>query len=699
VTIRSGDGAGVAGLAFSETKSGVGLHWNVRIEGFEIGISGEGRDDNGYSFRDIELVGQRSAGIAVGRKHLTFHRLRYEGAAPLFKMDQRHSVLNLIEVDALCTADEPVRPIDYQNGTLFLQNVKLQGFDLSKLPLQSSQIEGETVQFGINADSMGSALPDFEHLNAHHLFDAKPWLLQPPSMPDYPRWPDNNAKVLVLKPSDSPAENLSQIQAAIDSGVTDLFLQRGLYEVDGPIILRGQIRRIHGGFSQLRARPPLATSENPEDAIFILEDMPHALIIEAFGKIGGGWSPNLVNRSSNTLIIRDVFFNNAHSTHYHNTGEGGTVVFENVKTRHSQRLKGPAKQPSFIFRNGHRALGWNFNPEQQQSMDVINDGSFLWVAGGKFGEREGPLVMTRNGGVTALYGIWLNVGKRMATDALLIFEDSYGYIAASFNKKGASENPHYVREVRDGEKRILTTTEVAGSGWGAPITYFFTPPPENMSGVIALPDADAPKYVPERINRTVVPLETLSEAPAQAPTEAGQAPTQAGQAPTEAGQANFQLSADRPELLWDFEQSGSDPLEGWQRLSRTIDIRTEDDGNRYLYLEVGAVRSVVAISPPVEAIQVSLRMKASGLDPEDTKKYRKPLMKVLFRDENQVRLGSPYNFLPLMQDADEWTVLQEKFDVPPGTTHMNVEFGKSHSSAQIGFDEIRIQVVETSGAN
>ena len=684
VTIRSGDGSGVAGLAFDGFRSGVGLHSNVRIEGFEVGVSAVGRDFNGYTLRDIELINQTRAAIELrSTMWITFHRLRYEGPAPLLRMNKRNSTLNLIEVQAHLTGNQPVEPFDYRNGTLYLQDVKLTGYNLDALPLQSYKLEGDTIVYGLNADTLGAALPDFEHLNAHHLFEAEPWLMKPPAPIDYPQWPQAEDDVRVIKPSESPSQTRRDIQDAIDSGATDLFFQRAYYEIDGPIYIRGNIRRLHGGFGRLRPRPPLAQSESLDDAAFIIEDRPETVIFEAFGKIGGGVAPNFLNRSSGTLILRDIFFSNARDLQYHNTGQGGTVVFENVKTRHSQRLTGLADLPAFVFRNGHTVLGWNFNPEQQQALSLINDGAFMWVAGGKFGEREGPIMITRNGGVSMLHGIWLNVGHRPALDALLIFEDAYGYVTASFNRNGFPANPHYVREVRGGVERILETLHVAGSGWGAALPYYFTPAPEGLDGFFLPEVADFPRFVPERIRGVSEPPEPQAAAAAQE-------------------QAAFLLDRDQPLLVWDFEdRRAADPLAGWRRLSRTLVIRETEDSNRYLEMERGSVTTEVELAPEVRRIRASVRIRATGLDPEETRRFRQPLLAITFRNSGGDRVGGAFNWLALEQDAD-WTLLTEEFAVPPGAVRFDLQLRKAppegdRPDAVIGFDDIIIEAIEVEG--
>jgi hypothetical protein len=152
--------------------------------------------------------------------------------------------------------------------------------------------------------------------------------------------------------------------------------------------------------------------------------------------------------------------------------------------------------------------------------------------------------------------------------------------------------------------------------------------------------------------------------------------------------AAFILSQADPVLLWDF--SDSNLIEGWRRMSRSIEIKTDETGNPYLYLEQGFIQTEVRIESEVTRIKLSLRIKASGLDPADTRAFVKPLMRVYFRAADGARLGSPYNFLPLMQDAD-WTRIEQEFDVPVGTVSMNVHVGKGDSPAQVGFDDVRIE--------
>jgi hypothetical protein len=185
------------------------------------------------------------------------------------------------------------------------------------------------------------------------------------------------------------ADDTAVIQAAIDSGKTTVFLAGDLYQVDGTIRVRGNVRRLTLGrsvfFRSKRGNP---------DPLFIIEtgNHPVTVIEQIEGSPGGGdFIPTFfLNSSDKTVVLRDMLYGGRNTTVYRNDGSGDLFI-EAIGTG-----GGP-----FIFKN-QRVWARFLNPEYS-TPQIINDGGQLWVLGFKF-EGGSPGFVGLNGSKTEVLG-------------------------------------------------------------------------------------------------------------------------------------------------------------------------------------------------------------------------------------------------------------------------------------------------------
>jgi hypothetical protein len=429
----------------------------VEIEGFQFGIQGAGGGGgNGYTFEHLTLSGQSTAGINLGDKRFTIRNLQSNNSVPAITMNNRKGVLVLMDSD-LSGGSSGDAAILKDDGTIHLSRTDVSGYGTA---VRRSNVDvvpsgSALVYYSRNHHNTAAGSPDF-----FSLYENTPEaaiglsVLEAPQIP----WDTNHANWAVLAPSSNSTTNRTNLQNAINSGKTTLFLAPGEYRIDAPIHLRNNIRRIYGSFSQIKRTFEFDTSIH-ENA-FVIEALNHAVVIEAFARFGGGSTPAIRNESNQPVILRDLFLNQQTGTFYYNTGVGDLFI-ENVKTRHNQD-QGPTDY-CYIFGNGARVFARNFNPEGQAGNLVMNDGAELWVLGGKGGEKRGPHFHTKGGGRTEVYGFWLNVNSG-GPNPLVINEDSDVALMGMYYAQPVenSVNP-YIREIRGSEIRDLLINEVTGA--------------------------------------------------------------------------------------------------------------------------------------------------------------------------------------------------------------------------------------------
>jgi parallel beta-helix repeat protein len=153
------------------------------------------------------------------------------------------------------------------------------------------------------------------------------------------------------------------------------------------------------------------------------------------------------------------------------------------------------------------------------------------------------------------------------------------------------------------------------------------------------------------------------------------------------------LSPSNPKIHWGFERGQADTAAGWQRKTRNFAIAEDKDGSGYGTIEDGFLVADIQITPEVTQVKISLRMKATGMDPSVTEKYKKAILKTYFKSPHGQSLGPKYNWLVLEEDSEAWVSLEDTYEVPEGTESISLQLGKPKPSAQMGFDDVTVEAV------
>ena len=125
--------------------------------------------------------------------------------------------------------------------------------------------------------------------------------------------------------------------------------------------------------------------------------------------------------------------------------------------------------PCFSFR-GQQVWLHAINPERCAIAEVENIGGTLWWSGFK-AEQESSICVTRAGGVTEILGgVAVNGGAKQIP---LILNDE-STVSAVFATVGVADTGTYpvaVKEIRNGEERIITDHQLPARGW----PWYFVP--------------------------------------------------------------------------------------------------------------------------------------------------------------------------------------------------------------------------------
>ena len=669
VRIVSRDGQGHSGLALPRTKAGVGYHENLVIEGFDVGINGDGNDGNGFTFEGVTLRGQNRFAIVSGRKRFHMRNVVSENEVPAIHMSTRFG--NVVMIDSELRGGDASQPaIQYREGPLMLRNVAIEGYgELATVrngdpaPLPG---DGRVDQFLLNA---AGRFTDARDDLVFTLFDDAPGesLGLPIQDPPHVAWETDHASWRIVEDAGDPGANRRNLQDALDSGATTIYIKPGFVEIDAPLYIRGHVQRIHGGFGHLRKRPPLAT--DTDEAALVIEDGNTPLIIEGFAKFGGGVTKNILHRGDRPLIIRDVFMNNAYGTFYRNTVDAELFI-QNVKTRQSdRRYRSYETTPTWVFTGGQRVWAWNLNPEQQAPGQILAQGATLWSLGGKFGERQGPFVMVRDGGRVEVLGCWFN-SNRGTPGPMAVVDGGELALVNVRNVEGHEQNPIWVREVRGDEQREVRTEDVLV---GRPRGYL----PLYRSGAA-----------------TVVPADTSDARHDFDPQEflAWQEKHLNGydqdQADDDAAHA---LGGDVTRLAWSFDPDASG-RSGWRVLSRTFSLE-EEDGSHFARIEQGMFATDIAIEPGVEAVRFGTRMRAANVPPTD-ERWRMPIVMLDIKDAEGSNVGPSFQWLTLDGDSDWKELTSDVIAVPDEARSITITAGKRAEPALVDYDVIWVEVAD-----
>jgi hypothetical protein len=447
VTLLSSDPElrGRAGLTVLRDLGGIALFKNVLVHGFDVGVDIENFHP-AMVLSNIQVQHQRVVGVRNSQKLLAIEQLTSLNDVPAVMNDGDHGQLVIVD-SSLKTTGEAAKSesaINNKSGFLFARGLKVEGYggEVSEgakiLPEAKEYVIGPIITANEKTPRQSLDLP-----------------IKPTPRVAY----EPVDKWAIVGGGEAPTD--VHIQAAIDSGANTVFLPSENYAINKTIIIRGNVRHLHGGWSQLQ---PSAAMKQGSAPLLRIETTSHdVLLIECFD---GGFKREdpltdgmlwIQNDSQKTVVLRDTFLGHGSGAYRNRSDEPGDLFIENVAFGGSTPNKEEMHEsPAFHFTN-QRVWARQINPEGNRP-HLLNEGGTLWVLGSKVGEGYGPYLVTKSGGRTEVLGITFNsLGEpKPADSALIVTEDSEVAVVGMERMFGkGTPHPAVVRETHGDVKREL----------------------------------------------------------------------------------------------------------------------------------------------------------------------------------------------------------------------------------------------------
>jgi len=517
VRIRSEDGQGITGIGYGYRSyaNGPSIAKNVIIEGFDHSVSTNaipGEINGSVTLEDIDAIEPRIAGLYLFKVFsMSIRGFRYRGKGPGVLSYGRFSHLVLLDSDLQWTGTpgedwQPsainLRGPNTQFSSLALiRNVQTSGFDYpirldinfdTSKETASRGTANVTYPAGTGVAFAGDYISEFVNPPQPTPAVGNPGTLGL-TIQDTPEQVFTDASDFVSIESfgatrhgqvdaANPANSsLAAIQAAIDSGAAVVYAQGStqspereptegivFYGIDGPILLRGSLRKLmslgHCG---------LVRSTGYTGPLFMGEDGSVPLV-----EIYGWWNfqqnglTYQIN-SARSFLIRYCYF---HDSGYIDVDGNATVFIEDLVMSQKSGTPSPDAQQVLIH-SGSKVFMRHFNPESDEETltHIRNDGGELWVLGYKTEIKCASLHNLNGAKSEILGGYSLVVGQPAAPNAypLWVNEDSqlcFSMVTATYD--GAHPIDPVIRETVGASVTDINRSQVSAARPGFGVALY-----------------------------------------------------------------------------------------------------------------------------------------------------------------------------------------------------------------------------------
>jgi len=440
VNIVSGDGQGKAGLDLGYTdEQGPMLAKNVSVLGFDYGVS-SATGVASWTGENISVKFPNKAGLKNSGQPASVRKFQFSGDVPA--VENGSGLLTLIDSTLEGTgAAKDLAAISINGGAALIRHVKTSGFKTALVDtVATTELAGPTIVEHCSIKAVTLLAGAASTLNLP--------IKETPELP----WGDPTKWVA------PPTNDAAGIQAAIDSGAETVFLPRGSYDVDTPIVVRGTVKRIIGTKAVLDVKPPLL---NEIKAVFQIADgVPDAVTLEGLHTTyANGPFVFIEQASTRTLSLKALCINfgaaqtPSHLT-YRNTVPGADVFIEDVVSARWEFT-------------GQHVWARQFNPEPTGTRLTVDGGTF-WALGYKT-ERIGEIAVAKNGAKVEILG---GLSQTSGSAQSPMFLNHNSDMSVFFSEVNHSEDPFvkFVVENRGGETREFGDGNKGFKGW-RPIIY------------------------------------------------------------------------------------------------------------------------------------------------------------------------------------------------------------------------------------
>jgi hypothetical protein len=380
VLVRSGDGSGVAGISMTRQWVGPAFLKHVEVSGFDYGIDVSQRE-YGITFEDIELSGQKRAGVRNRDNVLSFYDLSSDNSVPAVLNDGDAGLVVLVDSD-LENGSGSSSAVVNQKGEVYLRNVMATGY---RSVLQDGDAPVPGMELAEYASS-GSIPADGGSLG----IDARQ-TPEPPVEPvrDWVSVTDFGARAFDSDGQIDYRDDTDAVQAAIDSGAKTIYFPPGRYLLSDTVTVRNNVQRI-----EFRGSGIGVTDHNEfgdgRPLIRVADGTAGVVVFNQIGDIDSSNMPNkrapyILQDTSRSLVIRDSALSG-----FRSGDDAGPLFLEDVCCGHLQL-------------DHQEVWARQLNVETDDSPMITNDGGDLWVLGLKT-ERTSTVIESSDGARTEVLG-------------------------------------------------------------------------------------------------------------------------------------------------------------------------------------------------------------------------------------------------------------------------------------------------------
>ena len=437
----SEDGAGFAGILLGHSNYSGILIKRVKVGGFDHGLHIDSGTGTMFAHaKDVEVHGQRVAGITVGAISLSLRKVR-TNEVPV-GIVCTHATGHKALVDSTLSG-HGLTGIERQAGSLYVSHVDIEGFD------DAGHIDERVYLGSIGNETTKQVMPRLR-------IEDTP--IYQPSSGGVTTGIRGFGAIGNEANDDSPA-----IQRALDSGATEICFEPGRYLLNSPVVIPSRIAHIDFNFCDLVAGIDLKRS-NLEGFVIAGGEADRPLFIERL-LAWEQWSGDhctFTHASSRTVCFKDMHTQTL--KFYRNSVPNGKVFFDNVAVTTGVIPGTVGHGRCAVSLVGQRAWARQLNPERGEPM-IFNDGGDLVLMGYK-SEDKGVVVYTINGGRTEVLGGVITIGGTgevafVAEDAQQrISTASQGWLPEAYHRCA-------IREIRNGQTSEIMSDTLPSRGFDA----------------------------------------------------------------------------------------------------------------------------------------------------------------------------------------------------------------------------------------
>jgi len=432
------------GLDLSTPMGGLGYIRDVTVEGFVTGIL-VANYHPGYTFENITLSGQGEVGMDCADKSVQI--LNLQSTNTVAALRNRTPAGQVVLLNSSLAGGAPGVCAIENDGYLFARNVEVQGYGQAIRSHDRTVAPGHITEFLSHGQALklwpsaSNTSLDMEIRGTPAMLplEKEPWTVFDPSLQE---------------------DDTAALQSLIDSGAEAIFIRgaKGRLRLTDTIKIRGNLRRLHGGWCNLSLENP-ARDGRP---LFEVFTGAHPItVIEAFSSGQCVYDfTDILNCSDRSVVLKDLFLGYGRAT-YRNSGTGDLFLESVVSGGGDYDTLGMRKNAGWLIRNQH-VWARNWNPEDYMP-GIRLDHAQAWCLGAKLGEIHGPYLELVNGAQMEMLGCVLNSGPKRywaedrTGNTITVDGSDLSFVGVDrlWDRMGEGPSPVVISEILQSETRKL----------------------------------------------------------------------------------------------------------------------------------------------------------------------------------------------------------------------------------------------------